>query len=266
VAFPFGYGLSYTTFEYDHMTLSQTEMQYGDELTVTATIRNTGDVDGAEVVQLYVSDIQQTVFRPEKELKGFVKVFLKAGHEKQVTFNLDARSFAIYDTGEKSWMVPGGIYAILIASSSTDVRLQQTVLYHGATRKIVPSDSQGWYASLSSKVTEADFIKLLGRPIEPPKKSRKGEYTMSSSLGDMEGNYIIRRVIRYIEKMVAKSFGGVDYSNPNFRMAMESATNMPLKTLVMMSPDGMPAHVAQGLVYLANGQLSKSIGAFLKKG
>jgi hypothetical protein len=82
----------------------------------------------------------------------------------------------------------------------------------------------------------------------------------------MEGSFVIRRVIRYVEKMVTKMFGGSETSNPNLRMALDSATTMPLKKLTMMQPSSMPANVSQGIVHLANGHYLKGLGSFLKKG
>lgn len=265
VCFPFGHGLSYTTFEYSHLTLSRTEMQATDELTVTVTVRNSGHIAGAEIVQLYVGDLQPDAYRPEKELKGFAKVFLEAGEAQQVTFTLNFRSFACYDVAAKDWVVPDGSYAISIGASSRDIRLQQNVIVHGAPRTIGRPDLPAWYTNPSGKVTQADFEVLLGRRIEQVKAPRKGEFTMSSTLRDMEGSLVIRMVIRSIEKNIAQKFGGVDYDNPNFKTMMETTLSLPMKAMVMSSGGDMPANVAQGLVDLANGRLIKGLRSFLQK-
>lgn len=127
VRFPFGYGLSYTTFAYSDLTLSAEEMKDTDVLTVSLKVKNTGNMAGKEIVQLYVADKTGTVNRPVKELKNFVKVFLEPGEEKTVTMKLDKRSFAWYCTDLQDWYAATGEYEIIAAASSQDIRLTKSV-------------------------------------------------------------------------------------------------------------------------------------------
>ena len=127
VRFPFGYGLSYTTFEYSDLHLSESEISDEDTLTVSCTVTNTGKRDGTEVVQLYVRDKESTVARPVKELKGFEKVSLKAGESKKIAFCLDKRAFAYYETAINDWFVEYGEFEIMIGASSRDIRLTGSV-------------------------------------------------------------------------------------------------------------------------------------------
>ena len=120
--FPFGYGLSYTTFAYGEPKLSANSIKSGDAVTVTVDITNTGKFAGAEVVQLYVHQDQCSVPRPLKELKAFQKVFLKPGETKTVTFNLDKRSFAYWSESKHDWTVESGKFELLIGSTSRDIR------------------------------------------------------------------------------------------------------------------------------------------------
>lgn len=124
---PFGYGLSYTTFEYSDLQLDKQEMLDTDELTVTVRVKNTGNRAGKEIVQLYVSDVESSVLRPVKELKGFEKVDIGPGEEKTVTFKLGKRAFAYYNTELKDWHVESGDFEILIGKSSADIVLRKTV-------------------------------------------------------------------------------------------------------------------------------------------
>lgn len=124
VWFPFGHGLSYTQFAYSDMTVTKKD-EFNYE--VTCKITNIGDRDGSEVVQLYVGQKNATVTRPPKELKGFDKVFLKAGETKEVKFALEENDFAYYNICLKKWHVESGSYDILIAASAADIRLQETV-------------------------------------------------------------------------------------------------------------------------------------------
>ena len=127
VLFPFGFGLSYTTFSYSNLKLDKTDMKDIDTLTIKVDITNTGKMAGKEVVQLYISDIESTVIRPEKELKEFAKVFLEPGETKTVTFTLTKRAFAYYNTQIKDWHVESGIFSIMIGKSSREILLTKEI-------------------------------------------------------------------------------------------------------------------------------------------
>lgn len=142
VLFPFGYGLSYTDFTYSNMKVTVNGKNVADvdviketdEIIVSADITNTGNCDGAEIVQLYIKNPVVYEIRPEKELRDFAKVFLKAGETKTVTFTLNARAFSYYETRIHDWYAESGDYEILLASSSRDIRLQDTVSITGSKK------------------------------------------------------------------------------------------------------------------------------------
>jgi beta-glucosidase len=121
--FPFGHGLSYTTFEYSEWTLPEV-VKRGEAVKIYVKVKNTGAVAGKEVVQMYVRDVQASVQRPVKELKGFVKVALQPGEEKTVAFELNERSLAYYDPDRKAWVAEPGEFEVLIGSSSREIRLK----------------------------------------------------------------------------------------------------------------------------------------------
>ena len=127
VLYPFGHGLSYTTFEYLNMEVSQNEITDQDTLTVDVLVTNTGSRAGKTVVQLYVRDVQSTVIRPVRELKGFEKVELEPGEIKKVSFTLDKRSFAYWNEQISDWHVETGDFLIEIGQSSRDICLSETV-------------------------------------------------------------------------------------------------------------------------------------------
>ena len=118
VAYPFGHGLSYTTFGYSDVTASAD----GTDVTVTATITNTGSVAGAEVVQVYVRDPQASVLRPTRELKAFAKVALEPGESREVTFALTGRDLSYWHPGLHRWVVEGGEFVVEVGASSRDIR------------------------------------------------------------------------------------------------------------------------------------------------
>ena len=133
VRYPFGYGLSYTTFEYSDLQLSADKIKDTDTLKVTLKVKNTGDRAGKEIVQLYVADKTGAACRPVKELKNFVKVELQPQEEKTVEMELDKRSFAWYNTQIHDWYAASGEYEILAAASSRDIRLKKTVYVESTT-------------------------------------------------------------------------------------------------------------------------------------
>lgn len=132
--FPFGHGLSYTTFEYSDIKLSSNAINADDDLTVSVKVTNTGKVEGKEVVQLYVTDKESSLIRPVKELKGFEKVSLKPGESKNVMFKLDKRAFAFYSEAAHDWLVEEGDFIISVGSSSRDIRLTDEVFVSSKDR------------------------------------------------------------------------------------------------------------------------------------
>lgn len=124
--FPFGFGLSYTKFHYANLKLSTKEMNQNEKLTVTFDVKNRGKVDGSEIPQLYIRDVKSSVERPVKELKGFSKIFLKAGETKTVTLKVDKSALSFFDVNSKSFIAEPGEFEILIGSSSEKIELKDT--------------------------------------------------------------------------------------------------------------------------------------------
>ena len=120
--FAFGHGLSYTTFEYGEAKINRTTIKQGGKVTITVPVTNTGKCFGKEVVQLYIADREATVMRPEKELKGFVKVALDAGQTKEVEFTVDSSALSYFDDKSHSWVAEPGEFEALIGAASNDIR------------------------------------------------------------------------------------------------------------------------------------------------
>jgi len=124
--FPFGHGLSYTTFQYGKITSDKKQLKEDETITFFTTIKNTGKKEGAEIVQLYISDLKSYLPRPIKELKGFEKVFLKAGEEKTVSFTIDKSALSFFDDKKHEWVAEPGIFKAIIGASSTDIKSEFT--------------------------------------------------------------------------------------------------------------------------------------------
>lgn len=260
VCYPFGYGMSYTKFEYSNLVVNQIG-EYS--FNVNVDITNTGSCDGAEIVQLYIAPNTKGAYRPKLELKGFNKVFLKKDETKTVVINLDQRSFAIYDTDQHNWIVESGEYKILIGASSADIRLHSNVLLKGNAPK--RSECSDWYYTLKGVPTREDFL-TIHADFEEYIPKRKGTYDMTSSIEEMkESSFIGKLMYKAIERTVAKPYGGkVDYNNVGFKMMMKSAADNPMKSMPLFSPDQMPLPVAQFIVDASNGHFLKGLLKLLK--
>jgi len=123
--FPFGFGLSYTTFEYSDLKLSSKNMNQDDELEISLKVKNSGEMDGDEVVQLYIHDVKASVDREVKSLKGFQRVSLKSGESKTISMKIDKSDLAFYDVKDKKWVAEPGKFEVLIGASSRDIRLKK---------------------------------------------------------------------------------------------------------------------------------------------
>ena len=175
VLFPFGFGMSYTTFAYSNPKVSASTFKDEDGLTVSVDVTNSGKTVGKEVVQVYVHDHKSTLVRPPKELKGFSKVELQPGETKTATIALDFRSFAYYHPGYKRWISEDGQFDILIGASSNDIRFSQTVtlqstqvlpslLNHDSTLRDWMEDPRG--KSVIEPVLQQVIAKIQGLAIE----------------------------------------------------------------------------------------------------
>ena len=127
--FPFGFGLSYTTFSYENLMIDKIKIKNNDVIKVSIDVTNSGKIEGKEIVQLYVQDVESSVERPAKELKRFEKVSLHPNETKTVIFELKKEDFSFYNETVNSWVVENGTFNILVGSSSRDIRLQEEIEY-----------------------------------------------------------------------------------------------------------------------------------------
>jgi beta-glucosidase len=268
VLFPFGHGLSYTSFAYSDLRLSAPEIRDSDELEVTVTVTNTGERAGKEVVQLYVRDIESTVFRPMQELKGFAKVRLEPGASKDVAFTLDRRSFATWDAELQDWHVEAGAFEIRVGASSRDIRAAATVEVIATTSHAPELEQRERLAEYDDPAghdtfSEEAFAALYGRSLPPNRPERPGEYTLNTPLADMRGSLGASLLRAFIWRQAKDAFEG-DEESPMARQAEVFLKEMPLRTLLMSGGGEITLDTLEGLLKLANGHLIQGVRALLR--
>ncbi|MBQ3137800.1 MAG: glycoside hydrolase family 3 C-terminal domain-containing protein [Clostridia bacterium] len=251
VLFPFGHGLSYTSFEYSDMKLSAESIKDTDTLTVTCKIKNIGDRDGAEAVQLYVKDCESTVFRPEKELRDFAKIYLEKGEEKEVSFTLSKRAFAYYNINISDWHVESGKFEILIGASSRDIRLSAVAEIISSQPDVsVPDYRESapcYYGADVKNVPDRQYRALLGRDIPPQYLDVNDKFTAESCLMDAEHTKWGKRIITLIT-------GGrkPDPNAPGGDPVREITLESPIRGLYSFGQGVFTEKMAEGLLMLLN--------------
>lgn len=253
VLFPFGYGLSYTEFKYSSLKLSKKKIKDTDELTLSFKVKNTGKVDGAEIAQIYVKDVEATVFRPEKELRAFRKVFLKAGEEKTVEISLSKRAFAYYNVNISDWHVEGGEFEILVGASSRDIRLEGKVTVESTVEAVIPDYRETapcYYNGKANEASDAEFEAVLGRRLPPSTLDPNAPLTLLNSLGDASHTKWGKVVVGLIEKALS-AIGGDDHA---VGMLKAMALEIPMRNFVTMSGGVFSEEMAKGLIMILNGE------------
>ena len=250
VRYPFGHGLSYTSFTYSDLLI--------DGRTVRFSITNSGAVSGSEVAQLYISPPETGLHRPRRELKGFVKIYLMPGESKTVEIKLDDRSFSVWAEG---WKIPGGTYAVQVGASSRDIRLQAEIELDGASVPAPTWQPGSWYETLRGLPDREEWERLMGHPVAIVPEPRKGQFTMDNSCYEMkDSSWIMKLQYKVTEHIIAKDFGGKkDLSNPAYRMMLISAVDCPLRASVINSTGLMSDSLGRGLLLMANGHILKGL-------
>ncbi len=250
VRYPFGYGLSYTTFEYCDIKATKDE--------VTFTITNTGKVDGAEVAQVYVSCKNGKVYRPKKELKGFTKVFLKAGESKTVTVKLDDKAFRYFNVKTDRWEVETADYEISVAASVSDVKLTATI-------RVLGQDAPAPYGSLPcyesghiESVSDDEFEALLGRPI--PDGHWNGLLEKNDAICQLY--YAKNPVARLAYKILTSLKEKADAKGkPDLNILF--VYNMPFRAIGKMAMGMVSEKMVDDILFMVNGHFFRGLGRLI---
>ena len=235
VRFPFGYGMSYTTFAYSDMA--------ADEQGVSLTVTNTGSVAGTEIVQLYVAKKNSELFRPARELKGFARVTLAPGEKQRITIALDDKAFRFRNVKANRWEIEGGEYELLVGASVEDIRLCEKISVHG-TATVHPYEDRDldcYYKGDVLHVSDADFEKLLGHPIP------KGKTKIDRNLTLGELNHA-RSPLGWLVWLVLTILLDVSYKRGKPDLNLLFQYNMPLRALAKMTNGAISMGMVDGIV------------------
>ena len=235
VRFPFGYGMSYTTFAYSDMA--------ADEQGVSLTVTNTGSVAGTEIVQLYVAKKNSALFRPARELKGFARVTLAPGEKQRITLTLDDKAFRFRNVKSNRWEIEGGEYELLVGASVEDIRLCEKITVHG-TATVHPYEDKGldcYYKGDVLRVSDADFEKLLGHPLP------KGKTKIDRNLTLGELNHA-RSPLGWLVWLVLTILLDASYKRGKPDLNILFQYNMPLRALAKMTNGAISMGMVDGIV------------------
>ncbi len=251
VQFPFGYGLSYTTFAYSNLTVTDKD--------VTFTVTNTGNRDGAEIAQLYVGKKESGLIRPKKELKGFAKVWLRAGESREVTISFDDKTFRYFSTRSDQWEVEGGTYQIYVGANVLDTALTGELKIQGTILEL-PYDIEKLPSYRSGQVHNVhyeEFEKLYGKPLP---EEKVGAFEINDALCQMKDSKsaICRLVYRVLKKNLDKSYEkGVPDLNTMF------VYNMPFRAISKMSGGMVSREMVESIVTIVNGHFFRGLGGVI---
>lgn len=252
VQYPFGFGLSYTEFSYSDLQI--------DENGVTATVTNSGTMDGAEVVQMYVGLPNAIVFRPEKELKGFAKVYLKAGESKEVHIPFDDKTFRYWNVKTNQWSIETGRYQIMIGASVADIRLTGTIEQKGNDCDFPynPAQLPYYYTGIIQKISDEEFTTLLGHEI--PDGRWSGKLGVNDAICQMY--YARSRIARLTyKKLTSMKKKSEEKGKPNLNILF--IYNMPFRGIAKMTGGAVSMEMVHGMVDVVNGSFLKGMGRII---
>lgn len=270
VRYPFGYGLSYTTFDYQNIETAEKD----NEIEVSCEIVNNGKYDGAEIVQLYVKAPQGGVYKPLRELKGFTKVYLKAGESKQITITVKKEDLRYWNVKENRFVMEGGEYELQLCSDCQTVRLSQTVVLEGESVVNPYSDAVNsiYSATAFDKMSDSLFEEMSGLkiPVIPRKKPIRLESRFTDMRQTFMGKILFNAVLGVAKKDMknAKKLPEGAERDNKIKGAMFLKRILESNSIITMSMSAgknCPYNFAQGFVNLANGHIIKGIKCFCTK-
>lgn len=264
VKYPFGFGLSYTSFAYSNLLVSTNEIRF--------SIKNTGEVSGAEVIQLYISAEKSKVYRPLKELKAFRKVWLEAGESKDIVIKLTDEAFMFFNPENMQWEVEELNYEIMIGSSSKNIRLRETLNVPGVNlkTKLTKKELPSYFKGEVQNVSKEEFELLLGRKVPNPnfefyKKNRLiVDYNTTVAQLKYSKGWFGRSVARFV-RFLDKYYNFIG-KRETANILIMGIMHLPVRGLSRMSGGKISWGQLKGLILMFNGKFFKGLKMFLKEG
>lgn len=252
VRYPFGYGLSYTTFSYSDLKVSD-ESFSDKEIEVSLKVKNTGKRTGKEIVQLYVKNPKENFMRAARELKGFKKIELAPGEEKEVHFTLGKDAFSIYDKKKREFVVSQGTYEIEVGASVEDIRLSHTLGVYGVESIYDDRKTLDVYLEDPLRSDETSFKILYGKPLSTFDVVSPGEFTKYHSLHDLSKESALARLsLSLIKKVIYRQYRHLDPSDPEVQMIIHGATYGPINVVSTQSDGHFPYRLQKAIIDFAN--------------
>ena len=267
VRFPFGFGLTYTKFEFSDLETTKSVIQTGEELLIKLKIRNSGDWVGKEVIQVYVSAPDSPIFKPARELKAFIKVELQPGETKQVGVSLCYQDFAFWNVDAHTWQVEAGGYTIRVGNSSQNLPLNTEVQVEGLKpdNLLDYRDLSPQYYNLPQNPADfslEQFEKLPGSVKVDDPLGKTGSFDLNSTLWEAQNTWQGRLVYKYAVKIAEKLIDKSTDNSGNARRTVEASTlNAPLRSFIM---GGIPMSVSIGMCHILNRHFLKGFWWLLK--
>lgn len=264
VAFPFGHGLSYTSFDYENIDAPTSWSVDDGLLSIRVNVTNTGNRTGSEVVQLYVGKTGAGVYRPAQELRGFSKLHLRAGEIGESRFELDHRAFSYFDCGHQRWCVEAGSYELQIGASSRDIRLRLTIDIQGTNKPSRPATANGPQLSGEAlEVSDAVFAGMLNRPIPMMESTRP--FHRNSTLDEIAqtrlGAWVRNKAIQSFQSRM----GGTTNDPTLNKMFDQMAKSMPLRALALFAGGTISNRQIEALIHALNNKWPSAIAELLKR-
>ncbi|MBP5454819.1 MAG: fibronectin type III-like domain-contianing protein, partial [Lachnospiraceae bacterium] len=267
VKYPFGYGLSYTDFEYSDLKVKDSYEK--GELTVSFKVKNIGNVAGKEVAELYVINPNENFIRSAIELKGFKKVYLNPGEEKEVEIKLSERSFSVFDVSKNKFSVMEGEYEIAVGGNIKDLPLRKKISVKGEKyfrdeEKLFPDYFKENKRGM--EISKEQFEGLYGRKLGNDKDRKRGDYTICCSFDDVTKKSLFGLIIRGVVSLVIKlMFKGKPKNSPEMKMVRMGLFEGNLEGLISVSGGAISPKLANMLVYNANRKYFKAIKTIFEK-
>lgn len=266
VLFPFGHGLSYTSFLYSDLKLSSASCSYGEKLTVSFTVTNTGQVTARETAFVFVGHKSDTVILPIKELRAFTKEEIGPGETRKVTLTLNTEEFGYYNTIIEDWYAESGEYEIIVGASLTECHLSQKILLQSPSKPQpnLREKAPGYYQLPQGEfiITDQEFEALLGTKLPLHDSIPQRPYDQNNTLEDLEHTLIGKVILKVADRMTKKV---TKTSEEEEGMMSNMIKEMPLHSLVTSGDGIVTESMVEGVIRMVNGHILKGLIELLKR-